>query len=1712
MSNYYKSNTSPTGRILNPKGFIGLSEFQDADVEGKRKLANEYLADLRNAFLNSDEFADKNEALSSWKEDAKYVWDNVDSGWGERAVEAGKGLVRSVAYGTMAVPAVVAHGGASLGSRIASTLSGDEADRLYNQRQIDDALPSGAIFNEKISQIGTRIGDAFKTDNSRHDDFDVFMNASERYAIDKTEENLRLLNDAERKLLQSSADFNREDVKNYAHRSISQNNDVKNLLSLYLATNDPELRSEIKKHYILSLSDEGSQNRIERQKKRQLDYWGEDSVVGNEMATRLEYANPLDMAGTALGVGLAWKGAKAVVGGAKAAKTASFASRLGKGTKEFAKGVIAEAGTEIADTLVENPAATNKQLYEAGRSAFDQEALTFGIGTGVRAVQNRNRKEIQEQVDKIGALGDISGAGATSGAETASTETTSGGTTSGGESGTLTGSTTSTIGGKTTVETHTADDIVGATEAPTVPEGTPLGSIFWANVGGVDSAPVRLLFRNVDGVAVPLSKKEIEALSDEEVVAIYDAETGGDVSISDEQIEKVNEAAGTTEPTTETTPVETTPVETTPVETTPVETETDVAPVESGTGEVVEKETAFTEPVEVYEWDNDSGDYVERAQADSHAYEDSRRNTIKRATLTPEELLEEFNRERAKQAELNGRTYPGYAKERIEQTKANGKRGLDNLNKGEDSELYIRKSKNGFSICKGRKILKKFKSEQELETFLNQWALVAFEAHQRRSKLWLAVYNNDQKAIEKAVNSLTEDVYFDGIKLATGMPLDEAKSWVNQYASDMETDNYYIAEKREALDKREFDSDAKFIDWLLVYDRFFAKAFKDAEKTILDAIDYGWTTLSDKQKKSIGKDAGKAFVAEELNKWIATQLPKLKQRYGVKIKGETKAPKVDKNGQYELSFDAKKLNPSNKNANTTKTPVDANAKTSASAERAYRIIMDKAKDILKKLKRVVNVSDELLPDTIKRGKDGFLSGVCSQADIRRYIENAFAIPIAKGIRDVGQDVAGVYYNTLNAIRTNKGHHNDVVTVIAHELGHHLEMLLFGYKLNGSRTSVENELASLAASRFGDSYSQTLLAREGWAEFIADILNEKSEIQKKCPITYELLKRALADNPDVSKVLNNVRMMLRIHRNMSPEARAQANVRRRSDDVSKSTIKEKINKVLKNLERSLFDGMVSFEDIAKEMGAQGVAEGEKLLTLARNFRGGHLGRTISSIKIAQCDIDGNVVGKSLLDIVNDNLKTTEEKEKAEIYLAARRIIAYFGRNCEITDSLNEQSRSKFGITYADAKAVYNAATPGMRKFAAEIDVFLRNNLKLLLDGGVITQEVYDKLIKNQGYVPLQRYMELLNDDAGGSTLANKGFTNQSAPLKAFKGSDREIIAVMDSIIKQVYVFREVAEKNRVAGLLVRGFEKGKEFGKYATPAPDKVDGIKANLYQLAEKIVDYNEFDGLRNGRLQRPYTPRERKIEIASVRADLENNPDAHLIAYRQRAMADERNQVVTVVTPRGVAAWQIHDKGLYVALTAMDVQVAKIWSTMIGKAAHWSARLLRGTATAAWTFIVKNLIRDTASAFILTKNGYRPLDGLWFGLFPAFAGRFPTVASKLGMEQRHKDLYNEWQRAGGSMASSSEGGGQYTEEADADLVMGRGRYNGKSLGARLWQGVKDIIAIVEDLTGVGEDAIRIGEYYRAKQKGIKQLQAERKISKARATKIWETEEGADMR
>ena len=360
--------------------------------------------------------------------------------------------------------------------------------------------------------------------------------------------------------------------------------------------------------------------------------------------------------------------------------------------------------------------------------------------------------------------------------------------------------------------------------------------------------------------------------------------------------------------------------------------------------------------------------------------------------------------------------------------------------------------------------------------------------------------------------------------------------------------------------------------------------------------------------------------------------------------------------------------------------------------------------------RPVSAMRSALPKSVRFNKaDNRLEGVPSIGDIRRYMERVFNVPIANGLRrEVRQRGAlGVYYNRLEAIRTLRGHVNDLDTV-AHELGHYLETLFFGGKLaseEAKNLELAKELEGYCIERFGEfSYKGRERIGEGWAQFISDVIKGDETVADRCPRAFSALNSALRESPRANEAFGFIRQMAELNANASPLQRVNANIRRRSDAVRKTAV-DRLIESGRWFTRMWFDEYEGLERFQKDLERSGVSEedGSRVINLARNYAGGSVGQVNYSLTVNQIDLDGRVVGKSLRSILRDNLKTAYDKENIDAYLMCRRVVEYYKTEERRVERAG--SRGKFGIDYADAADVVSTATDGMRKCAEELDVYI-----------------------------------------------------------------------------------------------------------------------------------------------------------------------------------------------------------------------------------------------------------------------------------------------------------------------------------------------------------------------------------------------------------------------
>ncbi|MDA9415713.1 hypothetical protein XH81_12795 [Bradyrhizobium sp. CCBAU 25360] len=314
------------------------------------------------------------------------------------------------------------------------------------------------------------------------------------------------------------------------------------------------------------------------------------------------------------------------------------------------------------------------------------------------------------------------------------------------------------------------------------------------------------------------------------------------------------------------------------------------------------------------------------------------------------------------------------------------------------------------------------------------------------------------------------------------------------------------------------------------------------------------------------------------------------------------------------------------------------------------------------------------------------------------------------------------------------------------------------------------------------------------------------------------------------------------------------------------------------------------------------------------------------------------GKPLAEIIEP---VSKDLDGFRAYLASKRAI-------EI-----EASGRKSGV---DIEAAQRVAAEGEGKYgeaAAGLQSYQENLLAYLRDSGVISGDAFTAMREaGQNYVPFYRVFEPESGAPG-----SKGF-GPGSPVKKLKGSERDIIDPLESIIKNTYAFISVAERNAVGIKLIDALkEQGEKVttGKLPRDA-ELVDYLKESGVTDPEKLADF--------------------------VQTAARDDGDT-LSAWR-----DGKREQVKVKDPELVAAFRNLDQ------SSADMLVRVLAAP---------AKLLRAGATLSPDFIVRNVVRDFMTAFINSGSAlFSPID---------------TAKGLVGVIRKDADFQN-WMKGGGANAT----------------------------------------------------------------------------------------------
>jgi hypothetical protein len=341
---------------------------------------------------------------------------------------------------------------------------------------------------------------------------------------------------------------------------------------------------------------------------------------------------------------------------------------------------------------------------------------------------------------------------------------------------------------------------------------------------------------------------------------------------------------------------------------------------------------------------------------------------------------------------------------------------------------------------------------------------------------------------------------------------------------------------------------------------------------------------------------------------------------------------------------------------------------------------------------------------------------------------------------------------------------------------------------------------------------------------------------------------------------------------------------------------------------------------------------------------------------------------------------------------------------------------------DLEAATRVAAEGEGKYgraAAELVDYQNKVLTYLKDSGVLSDEAFGAMVEaGKNYIPFYR---VIQPETGGA--AGKSF-GPGNPVKRLKGSERDIIDPLESVIKNTYAYISVAERNAVGLKLIDALKKdGAEVKvtKRAPSDPELVSYLKEHGITEPEAIVDF---------------------VKTA--------------IPEDGEALSAFRNGVKETV--------KVDDPDLVRAFRGLDQDSANLLTRVLAL----PAKGLRAGATLSPDFMVRNIVRDFATAFVNSGRGlFTPVD---------------TAKGLISAIRKDAD-FQDWMKGGGANATMVALDRRYMQESLAKLSGETG------LMERSWNVVTSPIRGLRMVSELAENATRLAEFKKMRGEGKEAIQ-----------------------
>lgn len=604
------------------------------------------------------------------------------------------------------------------------------------------------------------------------------------------------------------------------------------------------------------------------------------------------------------------------------------------------------------------------------------------------------------------------------------------------------------------------------------------------------------------------------------------------------------------------------------------------------------------------------------------------------------------------------------------------------------------------------------------------------------------------------------------------------------------------------------------------------------------------------------------------------------------------------------------------------------------------------------------------------------------------IQDNFGIQLTQGhIR--GNKVLGRFNKRNKGIRIKKS--GDLVTA-AHELGHALDDrygLREAVKADSKAKEEAYRAFDLMPQEAKDKYGKKARLPEGIAEYIRQFLSDRQTAEAEYPALTKIVLNAmstkeLAQFEQLADDINNV---------LLNSDTATSSIRFAGEETLKERVQSRLNRDAirawwNNAYQKWVDSNHSIKRFDRETGAN-------VYRFATNAAYSDA-RAKSIIENGLYDMDANYIGESLASTLSGvNLANKRTYREFGEYLVVKHGPERLREGMDVFSDPRkntEEFMQKREAEIAEAHPEFVEAAKKLYKFQTD---FL---MAWGVESGLVSAEKAQEWGERwEFYVPFQRYM---GDEFDTSRGAKRGFANQSSPYKKARGSGRDIIHPVDSIISNIIKTVNGGVRNDVFARLTRA---AKRLGANATI----LEKIPVPLKRTVTDISEYKQaavediWEMAASGLVEENAA----KMGEAAI-----NTLDDLIIQYgRGKAFGN----VVTVMIDGKPEFWKINDPSLLDALCNLSpAQVDGILDAY-GMISRFITSNLTGM-NVIWS-IFSNMPRDITTAITLSRN-HNPVK-LIRGMASAYVNK--------AMGDKADPIYKEYLAIGGGH------GGVYSADHD---------------------------------------------------------------------------------